>query len=265
MNRAALCLASSLLVATGGCLTTAAPRVADPNPAGKFSIMATWPIAGFAPGRTDGKRAGNTVGALPPLGGMISTMFAIASVEVSASVGLGHGCETGVIVGINRLGAEGRCAVLDEREGAAVSIAPFVRGGYQPGPTFLPGGPWFAAGVDLSAGGTVAFSPTVSYDAEAHALTRPSTDLHQQDFFVASRREWRLSFPIGLAITPRASSTRGGRVMFGVVPYWTFAHGAAGCASCESATEEASAASFGESWGLLFTIAGGSVPLAEVP
>lgn len=252
---------SALVLMMTGCFTPATPRLADPNPAGRFSIMATLPIAAGAPGRTDGKRAGNTVGALPPLGGQLSTFGALLGAELSALVGVGHDCEAGGIASLQRLGLEGRCALLDERDGAQVSIAPFVRGGFQPGPAYLSGGPWFAAGVDLSTRGRVALSPTVSYEIETHALPRESNDLHQQDFFAVGRREWRASLPIGVAITPRSSAHRGGRVMFGVVPYWTFAHGSPSCSRCENAAESASAASFEESWGVLVTVGGGSVPL----
>jgi hypothetical protein len=275
-------LATYVILSTatlGGCFAPAAPRLADVNDRGRLSIMATLPFAGFAPGSADGKRVGNTAGAIPAPG-FLAVLMGVGGMEVSANIGTGHGCEVGAIFGVNRLGGEARCVAVDEDDGDSVSVAPFVRGGYQPGTFFLARGPWFAAGTDLSVGRdlrAVAFSPTISYGAESHSIPQARDGGPDEENFIAvGRREWRASLPIGVAFTvvpttmdgmnpPKRDGTRAGRLMFGVVPYWTFAHGAPTCGDCESVAESTTARTFSEDWGFIVLIAGGSLPLPPLP
>jgi hypothetical protein len=245
-----------LAAISSGCFAPAGPRLADVDKTGGFSLMLSLPVAGYAPGTTRGRSAGNTIGAGPTI-----MLIGVLGLEIEGTVGVGHHCELGAIVGVNRLGAETRCAVLDERDGAAASVAPFVRGGYQPGPAFLPSGPWFAAGVDLSAGRHpgLAFSPTVSYGVESHSIALPpGPGLEQENFMAIGRREWRLNLPVGLGFTP-TTGTSTGRFTLGVTPYWTFDHGAPSCGNCKSDNDRASATSFTEDWGILLQLSGGPI------
>jgi hypothetical protein len=100
--------------------------------------------------------------------------------------------------------AEVRCGLWQESEGAPISIAPSVAGGY----VIYPKGPWVRAGIDVSRRFGVV-SPMVnayiSYGPELHWMQRtsPRDDDPREGPFPASvsseRRELRLSIPFGLA------------------------------------------------------------------
>jgi hypothetical protein len=133
--------------------------------------------------------------------------------EVSLGLGLGHGCEGSLLLGLARLGGEVRCAAADEDEGHPVSLAFAVGGGYQPARSF-----WARAGFDLSRradGGTTPFADVyVSLQRQDHR------DPADRFFGGLWQRELRLTAALGAQVVPGDGQT--GMVLAAApfVPLW---------------------------------------------
>jgi hypothetical protein len=165
------------------------------------------------------------------------------SFELQAAYSLFDGCEGGARLGFVRIGAELRCAVLDEDWGAPLSAALSVGAAQQLGYFLVggrvrngsyntaPRGSELRAGLDLSkrlSGVTPLLNINLGYVRQVRDIVSglPSFEGHHfseaGNIFV-ERDELRLSLPVGLAFEyePHSAHDQRTRVMLGVVPELT--------------------------------------------
>jgi len=166
----------------------------------------------------------------------------LPGLEFNLRFGLFHPCEMGLMFPYLRLGAEMRCAILDETRGWFASLAGSVAAAYLP----LRGGPWVRAGFDLSRRFKKRFAPLlnlyVTYGPAAHAVTLPGDKVpyeggaEEGPWAYALRDEVRLEIPVGMAIQVKTKSysSFGADVFFGVVPHLTLWSGEPASLQCHN-------------------------------
>lgn len=160
MTRAWLAVAawSGVLAWSGsGCVASGQPRPALVAKPGQISFDAYLPLATIGIGRATAT-APDPVTAEPTeldIGGPTLGLDEIVGTgpppfwwQLSGRIGVFPGCEVGAEIGLFRLGGEVRCAVLDQRKGAPLSLAMAGAGAYLP--FYQRGGPWWRGAVDVS-------------------------------------------------------------------------------------------------------------------
>lgn len=183
--------------------------------------------------------------------------------EVSGRLGVFPGCEIGSLLGVFRLGGELRCALLDEREGAPLSIAASAGAAYTP--LLGRAGPWARLGVDVSlaaAGAHWMGNLYLTHGIEGHRLfpsdapddfadpidAGMSHDGEALPYLQVARRETRIAAAIGWGPGEGHQT-----FVLGLAPYFVLDAGPVSYAECGGCARF-EAADFDERFGVLLTV-----------
>jgi hypothetical protein len=253
-----------------GCTSAVMPRTADVLGRRELAFSTHLPMGAYAPGRVgiEDERgshlaAGNSGSALAPGHLLIMTGF-LAGIELGVRAGLGAGCEAGLMLGYVRVGAEVRCAVVDEDSGQPLSVAVAGAGGY----SFRGDGGFARLGLDVSRRfGTSGplLNLALSRGPEVHQvnLDVPSYDSHSGAVAEVVRDELRWTSLVGYGFhVPQPAQEHVGTVYLGVAPYFTLRAEEPRRLECHACLPEARLTSFDEDWGIVFVVGGGVLSAA---
>jgi len=236
----------------GGCVSAVSPRLAEVAPRGRIAAELSFQAAGYARGEAttgDGARHdGNAAMAKQASAQLLALGGFFVESGLNLRYGLGAGCEAGGMFNALRLAGEGRCQLIDQDDGAALSLSVAAAVGYTP--FYDRGGVWGRAGVDLSRLGrrrskAVLLDVYASYGRESYSIP---LDVEQANEHVLTppyawlvRREARISAGIGWSWRQRDGSGEltDRMAVIAVVPYrviWDGGPKRLECRDCASAT-----------------------------